>query len=240
MFSVVAVFAAVRPRSSTARRALLLAAGAYFAASVYAVPVIVSKILTSGYHRFEASDTPSGRVALVVFGDGDELVNGWEDRISIPSEVGAARVLEAARVYEIAHPSWVISSGGNVRPDDPEEPSSRNMRDMLVRLGVPAERIVLESTSRNTHDEAVLIAPMLRSFGANAVILVTSAVHMRRSLGVFRAVGWTATPAIAPDSWFGNGWDDWLRPSVHGVYFSGQVVHELLGIPYYRVRGWWR
>lgn len=239
-FVVAAIWIVRQPTSAGARWFTIGAAGAYGLASVYAVPAGVATILTHPYHRFGPGDVPAGRVALVVFGAGDELVSGWEDRVSIPNDVAAARVLETARVYRIARPTWVISSGGNPDPDDPAEPSSTNMRDALVRLGVPADRILLESRSRDSHDEAVLIAPMLRSLGADAIVLVTSAVHMPRSLAALRAVGWTATPAVAPDSWFANGWDDWLRPTGHGLNFSEQVAHELLGIPYYRMRGWSR
>lgn len=237
---IAALGVALRPRSPAARRLLVLCAAFYFAASIYLVPVTVSKILTNRYHRFEQADVPRGKVALVVFGAGDEAVGGWESRLSIPNDTAAARVLETARVYRIARPAWVISSGGNADPGDPAEPSSTNMRDMLVRLGVPADRIVLESTSRNSRDEAVMIAPMLRALGADALVLVTSAVHMPRSVGAFRAVGWNPTPAVAPDSWFENDWSDWVRPTTHGLEFSEEVAHELLGLPYYRLRGWWR
>jgi uncharacterized SAM-binding protein YcdF (DUF218 family) len=86
----------------------------------------------------------------------------------------------------------------------------------------------------------VAVAPILRSLGSDSQVLVTSAVHMRRSLGACRAAGWNPVPAVAPDPWFQHGWSDWLMPSNHGLYFSGQVTHELLGLPYYRFRGWLR
>jgi uncharacterized SAM-binding protein YcdF (DUF218 family) len=114
------------------------------------------------------------------------------------------------------------------------------MKTMLVRLGVPADRIVVESASRETHENAVRSAAILQRLPANAVVLVTSAVHMRRSMGAFRAAGIDAVPAIAPDSWFQIDGSERLTPSNHALYFSGRVVHELLGLPYYRLRGWMR
>ncbi len=237
---VAAIWLAVRPSSATPRRAVIAIALAYVVASVYAVPSAITNLLARPYHRFEGIDASAGRVALVVFGAGDEEVYGWTGRVAIPNTVGAARVLEAARVYGIAHPAWVISSGGNISDAVDSEPSSVNMKEMLIRLGVPPERIVLESGSRDSHDEAVIVAPMLRSLGANSAILVTSAVHMRRSIAACRAAGWDPLPAPAPDSWFQHGWIDWVTPSNHGLYFSGEVAHELLGLPYYAVRGWIR
>jgi len=52
---------------------------------------------------------------------------------------------------------------------------------------------------RTTHDEAVLVAPMLKRLGVQRTILVTSAIHMPRSLGTFRAAGVDAIPAPALD-----------------------------------------
>jgi len=238
LFAAAAIWLALRPRSAAARRTIAALALFYVVASIYAAPAFVAEQLARPYHRFDRADAPHGRVALVIFGAGDERVSGWDDHIWIPNAVAAARVMEAARVYRLAQPEWIISSGGNQSPDDESEPSSINMRDMLVRFGVPAERIVLESTSRDSHDEAVLVAPMLRTLGADAAILVTSAVHMRRSLGACRAAGWDPIPAIAPDPSFDHDRSDRFRPTNMGLYFSGEVVHELLGIPYYRMHGW--
>jgi uncharacterized SAM-binding protein YcdF (DUF218 family) len=149
-------------------------------------------------------------------------------------------VLETARAYRLLNPDWVISSGGNLSPTDPSEPSAKNMRDLLVRLGVPPAKIRLEAASRTTHEEAIAIAVMLRSLGADQVVLVTSGVHMRRSVGAFRAAGIDPVPAVATDPFYRLGWSDWIIPGKRGLDLSAQVVHELVGIAYYRIRGWWR
>lgn len=237
---VAVTWLARRPRSGAARRFAVVAASVYAIASIYAVPAAVSVLLTKTYHRFEQADVPPGRIALVIFGAGVEQIGGWEERLSIPSSIAVARVLEAWRVYRLARPEWVISSGGNPSADDSSEPSSANMRDMLVRLGVPFERIIVESKSRETHENATESLSLIRSLHADAIVLVTSAVHMPRSMGALRAAGLEPTPAIAPDPWFQNEWRDWLQPTDHGLHFSGEVAHELIGISYYWIRGWWR
>lgn len=239
-FFAIAVWIAVRPTSRIARRLLVAVATMYLFASIYAVPMFASRALTRHYHQFTAADTPPGRVALVIFGAGIESVAGWDEHVYVANAVAAARVLEAVRVYRIVKPEWVISSGGNVTPDDPAEPSSVNMQRMLVELGVPKERIVLESRSRDSHDEAAIIGPMLHALGAQSVILVTSSVHMPRSAGAFRAVGLNVTPAIAPDPAFQNAWTFWYLPHSKGLDYSAEVAHEFGGIPYYWLRGWWK
>ena len=189
-----------RPSSAAPRRFLFVVAFAFAGASTYLVPFVVGRLLSLGYHQFRASDVGRGETAVVVLGSAEEFVEGWEDGITITNSSEAARVVEARRVFRLISPEWVISSGGRPDPLDRADVSSAIMRAELVQLGVPPGRILLESTSRNTYDEAALIAPMLRSLGVQQVVLVTADTHMRRSMGAFRAVGWNPVPAIVPDS----------------------------------------
>ena len=122
----------------------------------------------------------------------------WSDvKLSVLDPIGVERTLEAARIYRLVQPDFVISSGGLIEPDDPEDPPGETMKQTLVRLGVPAERIIVERDSTNTRDEAVMVAAMLPSLDVKHVILVTSPMHMRRAVGMFRAVGVEVIPAIA-------------------------------------------
>ena len=105
---------------------------------------------------------------------------------------------------------------------------------------VPADRIVLESTSRDTHDEAVLVGPMLRALRAQHVVLVTSEVHMRRSIASFRAAGIDAVPAIARDPLNFESRAKSFVPTTEGLRFSSGVAHEYIGLVYYWLRGWIR
>lgn len=235
-----AIWIARRPKSPAARRFLFAVAMFYAIASAYAVPATVTRILTVGYHPFVASEKPPGQVALVALGSGALAIQGWEDRRDLITGIGAARVLETVRVFRLIDPAIVISSGGSPSPDDDSQPSGLNMRDELVRLGIPESRIIVEVESSNTREEARVVTPILRERGIQQMVLVTSDSHMRRALGIFRVYGWNAVPAIAPDPNFRSSWGDWLIPSGAGLEFSRQVSREMLGIPYYWLRGWWR
>ena len=219
--------------------AALLAVG-YLCSTVFVIPQAVGwLLLTHGFHAFSPGDLPSGRTVIVLLGGGTQTVHGWDhSTLASPSGDGLERVLEAARVFRLTHAATIISSGGTLDPRSQRDGIA--MRDALVRIGVPADRIVLEIESRTTHDEAVLIAPMLRSLGAEHVVLVTSDVHMKRSLGAFRAYGVEAIPAIAPSTFATEPLFRRIRPSPEGLDRSSAVAHELIGIPYYFVNGWWR
>ena len=239
-FAVAALWLWRRPRSNAARRFMIVAAVAYLFASVYAVPAFVTRILSLGYHPFVATDTPPSPCAVVVLGSGASVIRGWEGRFDLATDIEASRVLETARVFQLIDPALVVSSGGLPSDTDDSEPSGRNMRDELIRLGVPDARIVVEIESSNTRDEARVVTPILRARGIDQIVLVTSDSHMRRALGVFRAFGWKPIPAIAPHPNYNGPLFDRLVPSGAGLEFSRQVIREIFGLPYFWVRGWWR
>jgi uncharacterized SAM-binding protein YcdF (DUF218 family) len=239
VFLLFAVWTAVS-RSATARRLSVAAAALYLAASTYVVPEALVRVWQPEPAPFDGRGVPGRGTALVVLGGGEERVRGWDGAMTRPERTEAARVLEAARVFHIVSPDWVISSGGGDSAYSDSMPSSIAMSDALIELGVPPDRIRLESTSRDTHDEAVQIAPMLSALHVDRVVLVTSTVHMRRSLGTFRAAGIDALPASAPDPGRFAAWHDRWLPNERGLRLSSELSHELVGLPYYWARGWWR
>jgi uncharacterized SAM-binding protein YcdF (DUF218 family) len=236
-----AVWVLARPHSRAARRSLLVIVIWFGVASVYAVPAVIARGLAAGFHEFARADAPAGPTAIVLLGGGAITVSGFErQRLGVSNDSSAARTLEAARVTRLLPDALVISSGGNRPSERDKAPSGTMMRDLLVSLGVSPGRILVENDSGDTHDEAVIIKEMLRARGIEHVVLVTSDVHMRRSLGVFRALGMRAVPAIAPNPYFDGAWGEWLAPSRAGLDFTNGVAHELVGIPYYWWRGWYR
>jgi uncharacterized SAM-binding protein YcdF (DUF218 family) len=240
VFLAAAIVGWTRPRSIATRRLVLLAAVIYATASTYAVPAALTRLWTISYRPFQGSDVSRRPTAVVLLAAGELQIVGWSDRMSLMSDVEAARVLEAWRVFKLISPDWIVSSGGRPPSDALADPSSTVMRDALVSLGVPPARILLESSSIDTRDQAVLTAPLLRSRGVEQVVVVTSDVHMPRSMGAFRAVGINAIPAVAPDP---GAFKPWLRrfhPTAAGLNLTSALVHELLGVPYYWSRGWWR
>ncbi len=229
-----------RPTARRRRAAFVAAAALYLLASSFQVAHAAAGLLARPFRPLQASDVPAGRTAVILLGSGTYTQRNWSDeRYSVLDPVGAERTLEAARVFRLIAPAWIISSGGRLSAADPDEPAGAVMRDALIELGVPRARIVTETASRTTRDEATVIQSMLPSLQVDRLVLVTSAVHMRRSLGVFRSVGLDPIPAIAQPSPHNQtrGWRGVL-PSTRGLEETDSVVHELLGLAYYRLRGW--
>ena len=230
-----------RPGSPHVRRWIIVTAIVYSALGCYALSYATGRLLVAGLRPFTKADAPPGPTAIVVLGSGTFSARDWDNgRFDVPDRASASRVLEAFRVFKMTDAAWVIASGGLVRPDDFDEPNGRTMRDALARLGVPAPRLLVETESTNTHDEAVIVRDMLKTLPVQHVILVTSDIHMRRSLGTFRAQGIAALPAIARQDPGDMPWFAWIMPTEAGINHASDIWHELFGLLYYFVRGWYR
>jgi len=230
-----------RPSSRAARRFLVVVLVAYTAASFHPIDRLAARLLAIGFHPLEKSDVPAGKTVVVLLGSGSFTARDWDSRkMSIVDAIGAMRLLEAARVYRLIAPDWIISSGGFLSTDDPSYSVGDVMRDELLRLGIPGDRILVEGGAQNTHEEAVAIERMLRPLHPDHVVLVTSEIHMRRSVGAFRAVGVDTIPAVARDAFTTMPWTRWALPSDLGLAEAGLIAHEVVGIPYYASRGWWK
>jgi uncharacterized SAM-binding protein YcdF (DUF218 family) len=100
------------------------------------------------------------------------------------------------------------------------------MRDALVRLGVPASRVILKDDAGDTHDEAQNVARLLPGLHVDHVVLVTSAVHMRRARSTFRAAGVSVIPAPArEDKPVMLGWRMAYLPSERGLHEASLHAH---------------
>jgi uncharacterized SAM-binding protein YcdF (DUF218 family) len=231
----------VRPASSRPRWVLLVVSLLYLLASIPTVANLASGVLLIGRVPFQRAELPPGRTAIVVLGSGSVTVRDWAaNPYSTVDPWAAARVLEAARVFHETDAAWIISSGGHARGDDPTMPTGESMRDALVQLGVPRNRIVVETESRNTHEEAIVVAPLLRSLQVDHVVLVTSDTHMLRSVCTFRAADVDTIPAIARNPYADDPPRRRFTPGHRGLQASSAIAHEIFGIASYAVRGWCR
>jgi len=67
-------------------------------------------------------------------------------------------------------------------------------RALLIRQGFDVSRVLFETEARDTYENALLSRRLARPKPEERWLLVTSARHMPRSVGIFRAVGWPVIP----------------------------------------------
>ncbi len=133
------------------------------------------------------------------------------------------RVAYGADLFARRLSSRLILSGGRPTPYRPN--CAVRMKALAEQLGVPAEQIVVEDRSSRTVENAREVAALLRAAGAPSALLVTGALHMRRARGCFERAGVRVACAPVP----GLG---------HGALLAKEVLHEYIGLAYYRLRGW--
>lgn len=76
-----------------------------------------------------------------------------------------------------------------------EGPSEASAVPPLVRAhGLDPARVILEARSRNTYENAVFSRDLVAPAPGSCWLLVTSAFHIPRAVGVFRQVGWNVLP----------------------------------------------
>jgi uncharacterized SAM-binding protein YcdF (DUF218 family) len=107
----------------------------------------------------------------------------------------------------------------------------------------------LETESLNTYENAILSKPMLQAEEAETVLLVTSALHMPRSVAIFEKQGIPVIPAPTDYEFLQADWQvtdsgDRLfyamsfMPEADSLELTTQTLKEYLGILIYRLRGW--
>jgi len=104
------------------------------------------------------------------------------------------------------------------------------MRDVLEQdFGITVKWS--ETRSRNTHENAVFSARLLREAGISKIVLVTHAVDARRMRREFEAAGFQVEVAstMVPGS---GGVDHWVQhlPSVTALQGSALAIYEALAI----------
>jgi uncharacterized SAM-binding protein YcdF (DUF218 family) len=143
--------------------------------------------------------------------------------------------VELARKYPNAR---IIFSGGNGSLFENVEPEAAVAYRMLVALGVAPDRITAEDQSRNTVENAVFSRLIAQPKPGEHWLLVTSAFHMPRAIGVFRAAGFPVEAYPVDYRTRGPGDARRLFPSVaFGLAQTDVAMHEWAGLVAYRLTG---
>ena len=172
--------------------------------------------------------------AIVVFSGGVEPPN-YERPYAQPNRDTFERCRYAAWIYR-KHPLPVLACGGgssSVR----HPPFSEAMREILVQNGVPEGMIWTEDKSVNTHENAAYAAGILRQHGIQRVALVVDARSMNRASACLRKEGVQVTPAPSRFRTWERIPQEFL-PTWEGVKGNEETLHEVLGMIWYRGRGW--
>lgn len=165
------------------------------------------------------------------------------DRVHVAG--GADRLLHTVWLWRRGHFGRIIVAGGSgALVNHPRIPTeAAQLRLVLMSCGVPDSVIVLEDRSRNTRENALFTASLLRARPALAphgrLLLITSAFHMRRAEGCFRRAG--LAPAVFPTDYVGQYplfILESLTPTAAAFFGWERLIHEIFGYFTYRLLGY--
>lgn len=151
---------------------------------------------------------------------------------------GVDRLIATATLAQRYPQARIIYSGGsaNLVADDAAKEADIAV-GIFAGLGIPKQRLTMERLSRNTQENAEFSKALASPKPGERWLLVTSAYHMPRSVGVFRRAGFAVEPV--PVDWH-TAADVLLTPQVfagEGLQRSDTAIREWIGLAAYRISG---
>lgn len=186
---------------------------------------LANRIAGALENRYVPLETVPRASWVVVLGGGHVDARGLPPNQKLGGS-SLARLVEGIRIWHRSPGSRLLLSGGAVF----EEGSVAESLGQTARLlGVPEDRIVLESMARDTAEQVDAIQRIIRD---EPFVLVTSALHMRRSVMLFEKKGMKPIPA--PCDYLGLR-SPWVSPfdffpRAGEIAKVEAVLHETLGL----------
>ena len=186
--------------------------------------------------------------AIVVLGGGTE--SNLTPRQGVEVNSAGDRMIHAADLYHQGAAPIILLSGGNVEwMDSLKNSPAADMRQILTKMNVPDSAMILQTRSQNTHEDAEFSAELLREKGISKVILVTSAMHMPRSVALFEKQGIEVLPSPTDFTITEDGWNRMFSPNLEtfltnivpnssAIGLTTTVMKEYIGLFVYRLQGW--
>ncbi|MGE0033784.1 MAG: YdcF family protein, partial [Pseudothermotoga sp.] len=137
--------------------------------------------------------------------------------------------VELAKAYN----AFLIVSGGTL-PGSSQKPEAMIMAELAERFGIPKERILIDELSKNTYENAKNVSSIVRRLNLKDLVLVTSAVHMKRAKMCFSEfhVAVHPYPVDYLCDYGPLGWVDFV-PTKESLEANMLGLHEIVGLLWY-------
>ena len=193
---------------------------------------------------WEFNMTPKEKLAQsydvgIVLGGGMIQIDKKLNRLIFRNNVD--RIMQAVDLYKEGRIKKILISSAAGTLFERYQNESKLMKPFLVRIGIPAEDILIDTLSDNTRQNAVQCAKILKKdFPGGKYLLITSAFHLRRANGCFRKVGLNVTPyATNKITGIRKYYFDYLFiPNLEALNNWNSLTHEVFGYIVYAVMGY--
>ncbi len=150
---------------------------------------------------------------MVVLGGGTLAAN--PPRLMAEINGAGDRLIYAARLYREGKAQKLLLSGGGIEWYTPSSDNpAAEMAVLLELMGVPRDALILEGRSQNTLQNAQFTKELLDAMGVRRILLVTSAMHMPRSVRAFERQGLEVIPAPTDYTVTQIGWRTMTTPNL--------------------------
>ena len=169
--------------------------------------------------------------AIVVLGHGTKDINALKDTFN--TEMGSLRLFHAVVVYNKTGAKYFVCSGKG----DGKTSQAEVMARLAGKLGVPKEKIRIESNSKNTGENAAEVNKLFINKNIN-VGLVTSAFHMKRSEREFKKYFNNVVPLPAHYLYSSPTGNSVIRymPQSKELYKTSIAFKEIVAQLWYRLK----
>src|ERR1700738_4886926 len=188
--------------------------------------------------RFPPWDAARGAPdGIVVLGGAIEPALSAAHGVAVVRGLADRMITTAAVAHRYPNARIIFSGGsGNLISDDAREADYASA--VFESLGGSKSRLTMERRSRNTQENAEFSKALAAPKSGERWLLVTSAFHMPRSVGLFRKTGFAVEPY--PVDWRQRGTIDLLTFSIVANEGLGRVdtgVREWIGLVAYWMTG---
>ena len=207
-------------------------------AGFWSIPITtiwVGGHLENQYTYKKASDTPTADAIVVLGGHTANNRHNWFEPLDQAQTT--SRIQWGAELYQAKRAPIIMVSGAAL---DGGTSEAQVMARYLRQHQIADAHILIEEQSFTTKENALYSAQQLRSHQLHTVLLVTSALHMPRSMAAFRKEGLNVIPApVAPQiSLPQDSWTSLWRPNLEVMYASRSIIKEYAGLFVYWLRRW--
>lgn len=236
LFILISIILLIRGRRAISCLCLIVSMLLLLASSSQIVAYSLAKTLEEKYPPVDGYDIKTNAIVIL----GGTVRPAVSPRTHVELGNNGERVMEGLRLYRSGVAPVIIATGGGIDFIAKDRREGEDIKTLLTELGVPPNAILAESESRNTHENAVMTRKIFDQYaiGKN-ILLVTSAIHMPRSVQVFVKEGFTVIPAPADHIVSGDeySWYSYM-PQVEYLELSTNAIKEWIGIAIYWVFGW--
>jgi len=187
-------------------------------------------------YKLPSDEILSNLDVVVILGGGMHTSGGFRE---YPEAGGItySRLFNGVRIFKQSGARTLVLCGGS--PIQSTESEAEVMETLALELGIPQSKIITETKSRNTTENAAELAKLLSSTEKRRIGLVTSALHILRSEKAFRKQFPNDTIVPIPVNYIYSTDRHNLRsfvPSTDVFSMSNSVIHEWIGIIWYFTR----